>query len=200
MAPLPASSPDRGAALIDVLAALAILAVTAASAVPQVGQWRDELQASHEARRVWQWMVAGQTEASRRGQAIGLEWFERGGRVWGTVLADGNGNGISQADIDAGIDRSVGADVPMFDLASGADFRITERVRAIDGSGWLEAGGDPIRFGRADRVTFTPDGRATPGTVYVAGRGGAQYAVRVQGGTGRVQFLRYRRGSSDWIP
>jgi len=200
MAPHPASSPSRGAALIDVLAALAILAVTAASAVPQVGQWRDELQAGHDARRVWQWMVAGQGDASRRGRAIGLEWVERDGRVWGTVLEDGNGNGISQADIDAGIDRSVGADVPMFDLASGAGFRITERVRAIDDSGWLEAGGDPIRFGRADRVTFTPDGRATPGTVYVAGRGGAQYAVRVQGGTGRVQFLRYRRGYSDWVP
>ena len=200
MAPRPESSTERGAALIDTLAVLTILAVTATSVVPQVGPWVAELQASHEARRVWHWMVAGQTEAGRRGQAIGLAWTEREGRVWGAVVVDGNGNGITQAEIDAGVDGSAGADVPMFDVTTGVDFGIPRRVRAIDDTGWLEAGSDPIRFGRADRVTFTPDGRATPGTVYIAGPRGSQYAVRVSGTSGRVQLLRYRSTSADWVP
>jgi len=194
-----ANSPERGAALIDILTTLAILSVTAASAVPQMQPWVAELHAGHEARRVWQWMVAAQTDASRRGRAVGLEWTVRDGRLWGVVVVDGNGNGISQADIDAGIDVSAGADVPMFDPTSGVSIGIHSRVRAIDDAGWLEAGSDPIRFGRSDRVTFTPDGRATPGTVYVSGRQGSQYAVRVSGTSGRVQILRYERSSGGWV-
>lgn len=195
-----ASSRERGAALIDILTALAILSITAASAIPQIQPWVAELHAGDQSRRVWQWMVAAQTDASRRGRAVGLEWTEREGRLWGVVVVDGNGNGITQTDIDAGIDVSAGADVPMFDVVSGASVGIRTRVRAIDDSGWLEPGSDPIRFGRSDRVTFTPDGRATPGTVYVSGRLGAQYAVRVSGTSGRVQLLRYESSSGDWNP
>jgi hypothetical protein len=40
-------------------------------------------------------------------------------------------------------------------------------------------------------VSFTPDGTASSGTVYVRGRGGAQYAVRVLGATARTRVLRY---------
>jgi hypothetical protein len=200
MRPRPANSPERGAALLDTLTALAILAVSAATVVPQTTLWSAELLVDQEARRVWHWMVAAQTDASRRGQTVGLQWYEREGRLWGMVVVDGNGNGIVQADLDAGIDTSAGMDVPMFDTASGVGFRIPARVRAIDDSGWLEPGSDPIRFGRTDRVSFTPDGRATPGTVYVAGRRGSQYAVRVSGATGRVQLLRYRRIPGDWVP
>lgn len=200
MVPPRANSSERGAALLDTLVALTLLVLTAASVVPQVAPWSADLHASHQARRVWQWMVAAQTDAIRRGQAVGLEWSEREGRLWGLVFVDGNGNGITQTDLDAGIDVSAGADVPMFEQASAVRFGITAKIRAIDDTGWLEPGSDPIRFGRTDRVTFTPDRRATPGTVYLSGEGGAHFAVRVSGSTGRVQLLRYRRVPGDWVP
>jgi hypothetical protein len=54
---------------------------------------------------------------------------------------------------------------------------------------------DPIRFGRSNMVSFSPEGTATPGTFYLAGEY-FQAAVRVNGMTSRVRVLVYR---GRWI-
>ncbi len=59
-------------------------------------------------------------------------------------------------------------------------------------------GADGVRIGRARIETMSPDGTATPGTLYVHGRR-SQFAVRVLGATGRVRVLEYRPGEQRWI-
>ena len=43
-------------------------------------------------------------------------------------------------------------------------------------------------------ISFSPIGGATPGTFYLAGEGGLQAAVRVNGMTGRVRLMVWRGG------
>lgn len=129
--------------------------------------------------------------ASGRQTAIRFEKLADGDFV--SVYQDGNNNGVLADDIRRGIDRRVAGPRR---LDTGAS---TVRVAIHPGTpappperGTLDVG-DPIRFGRAEMVSFTPLGGATPGTFYLAGEG-VQAAVRVTGQTGRVRVMIYRRG------
>jgi hypothetical protein len=47
-------------------------------------------------------------------------------------------------------------------------------------------------------MTFTPEGSSSSGTVYVMGRGGEQFAVRVAGATGRTRVLSFNPAERQW--
>ena len=48
-------------------------------------------------------------------------------------------------------------------------------------------------------MSFTPLGTASSGTLYLRGRDGSQYAVRVLGATGRTRVLRYEPVTRTWV-
>jgi hypothetical protein len=48
-------------------------------------------------------------------------------------------------------------------------------------------------------MSFTPTGTSSSRTLYVRGRDGSQYAVRVLGATGRTRVLRYVSATRAWI-
>jgi len=48
-------------------------------------------------------------------------------------------------------------------------------------------------------MSFTPLGTSSSGTLYLRGRDGSRYAVRVLGGTGRTRVLRYEAKSRTWV-
>jgi hypothetical protein len=82
---------------------------------------------------------------------------------------------------------------------SGVDFSALPGLPPID-AGSTAPGADPIRLGRGNSISFTPLGTATSGSVYVLGRGGAQYAVRVFGETGRTRVLKFDPRLRSWRP
>jgi hypothetical protein len=51
-----------------------------------------------------------------------------------------------------------------------------------------------VRFGSADLISFSPLGSCTSGSLFLRSRAGAQYIVRVAGGTGRVRVLMHETG------
>lgn len=104
------------------------------------------------------------------------------------VLADGNGNGVTTADVTAGFDAPYAGWTPVF-REGVARLSIPRTIPDADGSGTLAAGSSPVRFGVMARVTFTPRGTGTAGSLYVAGRGDRVYAIRVLGSTQRVRLL-----------
>jgi glutamate synthase domain-containing protein 3 len=61
------------------------------------------------------------------------------------------------------------------------------------------AGSDPVRLGASNLLSFTPLGTATSGSVFVRGRDGSQFAIRVLGATGRVRVQRFVVHSRTWI-
>jgi hypothetical protein len=115
-------------------------------------------------------------------------------------VVDGDGDGIRRADVRRGVDPAGAA----FTLA-----REHPGVR-IGRPGWpsiAELPGRPgriladepaVRFGRARLAVLQPDGRATPGSVFVTDGREALCAVVVTGATARVRTFCYQRRSDAW--
>jgi hypothetical protein len=115
--------------------------------------------------------------------------FEEGSSgVSFTMFVDGNGNGVRTADIGAGVDPPLDTPALLSDHFPGVAI-------AVSGS----AGADAVRLGATDLLSFTPFGTATPGSIFVRGRDGSQFAVRILGTTGRTRIQRYLEHTRTWI-
>ena len=104
------------------------------------------------------------------------------------MFADGNGNGVRTADIAADVDSPLDTSVLLSDLFPGVAI-------AVSGS----AGTDAVRLGATNLLSFTPLGTATAGSIYVRGRDGSQFAVRILGTTGRTRLEQYIERTRAWI-
>jgi hypothetical protein len=99
---------------------------------------------------------------------------------------DANGNGVRTRDITDGIDPLIEPLVRFGDLFPGISLFLT----------------DPSSVSTVTTtalMSFTPIGTASSRTLYVNGRDGSRYAVRVLGATGRVRVLRYVTATGQWI-
>ena len=114
-----------------------------------------------------------------------------GGR---TVYQDMNNNGVLSHDIERGIDRRLSGPRRLVAGAPSVRIAIHPGTPAPPPERGLLDTRDPIRFGRAEMVSFNPLGGATPGTFYLAGDG-VQAAVRVTGETSRIRLLIHRKGA-----
>jgi hypothetical protein len=189
----------RGAALADVLAALALAALISATTVPVVAGALEVHRVRAGALYVASRLHLAQIEALRRGRQVALAVSVEASDTVFQLFADGNGNGVLVRDIDEGTDEPLGPPDRLSFHAAGVALRINQRITDMSG-GWLEAGADPLRVGRSVLVSFSPAGSATAGTLYVAGLRGPQFAVRLTGATGRARLLRFHRGAGQWLP
>jgi hypothetical protein len=138
-------------------------------------------------------------DALRTGRSCGLRFRADAGSVIFEAVADGNGNGLRTAEIDAGVDVTRGAPVRLADGFAGARFAIVDAVPSIDGGPGLPAGADPIRLG-STILAFSPSGGSTSGTLYVASADRRQFAIRILGATGRIRLYELDRPRARWLP
>ena len=117
-------------------------------------------------------------EAIARSAAIGMRFVRVGTGYAYAEFVDGNRNGVLTRDIDEGTDRPLEAPVPLASLFPGVV--ITEETA-------------PRLF------SFSPDGTATGGSIYVRSRDGSRFAVRVLGATARVRIERYVTARDVWV-
>lgn len=191
---------DRGVALTDVLLALALTALVSATTIPVVAGAMERERTTLGAQFVAARVAHAQLEALRRGVSVALQ-FEVGAEdTTLRMFADGNGNGVLRSEIDAGIDQPLGPGERLGVHAQGVSTRINQRVPDPGGTGWLEAGSDPLRIGSTTIVSCAPTGSLTSGTIYVASSGGPQMAIRITGSTGRVRVLRFEPARAAWLP
>lgn len=183
---------------IELLFAAGVAATIGATATTGVLSATDEIRAAGAARYVAARLqhVRLQALSRTRDTAIRFTLTSAGYRM--TVYEDGNGNGVLSADIAVGVDRIVGAPERLSDQFPGVEFGALSGIPGAEGS--TAPGSDPIRLGASDGVTFTPLGTGTPGSLYVRGRGTAQYVVRILGETGRTRILKYSVPARTWYP
>lgn len=195
---VPAAS--RGVSLTDLLVAVGLSALLAAVAVPLLVEASAVADASAAVRFVAAQCGLARATASRRGRSVALR-FLRTPTGWQTVLvSDGNGNGVRSSEVAAGVDPTLRAAQPLDGRFGEAALRIVVSVPAIESTGTLASGDDPVRLGALDQLVFTPSGSSSGGTLYVAGRRGHQFAVRVLGATGRIRVLRFVPSLRSWEP
>jgi len=173
--------PARGPAgytLIEALFVCALVAVLTAVAVPISLAGVNRARGWAGARFVASRFVRARAQAVGRGAAVALRFDGAGEHTTLTTFADGNRNGVLTRDIDAGADPALDAPVPFSALFPGV---------AITDEGGLSL------------FSFSPDGTATTGSIYLTSHDGSRFAVRVLGATARVRIEHYVTARNSWV-
>jgi type II secretory pathway pseudopilin PulG len=194
MAALPTA---RGYSLIEIVFVAALSMTLAAVSVPQMLSGLDDHRAAGAARYMAARFQRTRTVAITRSAATALRFSPVGTSYSFTEYIDGNGNGVLTREIQSGVDPAVGLAEQLSQQFGGVDFGALPGLPPIDAGG-TAPGTDPIRLGSANSASFSPLGSATAGTVYILSRGGAQYAVRIFGETGRTRLLKFDRRTRRW--
>jgi Tfp pilus assembly protein FimT len=163
----------------------------------QLTPLRDRARAAAAGRCLASVFQGARLAAVQRGQMVGIRFDEGPDGLGWTVYADGNGNGIRTADISSGADLRLAARTSMPAIVPGVDLGATAGVPQVDSSALV--GDDPVRLGASDILSFSPDGTSSSGTVYLVGRGGHDWAVRVLGATARIRLSRFDTVRREWI-
>ncbi len=164
-------------------------------AVPVLWQATDRYRTMGAVRHVVATLHHARADAIVGGASVALRFAPTADGIRFTTYRDGDRDGVSTADILDGTDPVVATPRGLGEFGAAA-FGVWPGISAPDGT--VLSDGDPIRVGAANLVSLTPDGTATPGTLYVRGPGGLQYAIRIHGDTGKAQILRYARGERTW--
>lgn len=183
-----------GSSYVELVIVIAIVATMTTSVVPVTGKAIDAGRARNAAGFLAARMRLARQHAASRTASTGVV-FDLTASGWTIrVCTDGNGNGIQRADIATGIDTC--PDGPFFLAQQFPDVEVGVDAR-LPGPEGEPGSADPVRFGRSDIASFSPEGTGTAGTVFLRTKG-SQYAVRVNNVTGRTRVLRYNPGTRTW--
>ena len=190
----------RGTSLPELLVVLLILGLVSSLSLPALRDLLAEEGLATAAREVSAVLTAARERAVFQGADVGVKWISSGGDLVLSVYQDGNGNGVTTADIRKGIDRLVAGPYWLRGKYAGISFSF---VPGFDG---LDPGGapigdlaDPLRFGRSDICSFSPLGKASPGSVYLSNRQRRQAAVRVTPLNAKIQIFTWHGKKLKWI-
>ena len=186
----------RGLTLMEVLLAVALVAVLLGLSLPALTTRRDAVQLLGAARYLANEVARARAVAVRRGVPVGLRFTLDSDGYYVQAYVDGNGNGVRRADIAGGVDQSLGTQFRIRDRFPRVLIARDPAVPPIGGAGGAVSG--PVRLGRANTLTVTPLGTATSGTIYLRSQGGHHAAVRVLGATGRVRVMTFDAGGGGW--
>jgi prepilin-type N-terminal cleavage/methylation domain-containing protein len=187
--PRPPVGRSAGFTLVELLFTVMLLCILAGISVPSVLAAVDRSRGAAAARYLASRMALARARAVGRSTMVALR-FEEGPRGTSfSVVADGNGDGVRTRDLDQQIDRVIEAPVLLSDLFPGASIGLAPGTPATDA----------VALGGTTILSFSPNGTATSGSVYVVSRDRSQWVVRVLGVTARARVLRYERATNGWV-
>ena len=191
---LPRFHDSFGTSLAEMVIVLAIISCVLGVGLPMLANNADAKRTRDAAA-----FLAGQFRLARQravmtGHHVAVVFDDVEGEDGWRLCEDGNRDGLSRDDVDAGVDRCEASAQPLSHRFSRVRIGYIAGVPSPDG----EVGPSPLRFGTARMAVFTPTGTASSGTVAVSGQGQNQFAVRVSGVTGRTRVLRFDPGRGVW--
>ncbi len=196
--------PRRGAggwSLVEVSAALAVAGLALVASLPALAGTLRRHRLEAAARTVAQALVAARWDALASGRVSGLRLLpETGGDLVWQHVRDGDGDGLRTDDLDAGIDPQVGRPHRLSLRAPGVRAGVLGGLavpRLPPQTGLLDNPGDPVKFGAADLVSFSPVGSATSGSLYFTD-GAGMTALVLNGNTGRLRLFRFDTSVLRW--
>jgi hypothetical protein len=188
----------RGYTLIDTICAAAVCMTMGAIAIPVVGGSLDRERTIIGAQFLAGQLQRARLEALKRARTVAVHVAIVDQRARLQLFVDGDGDGVSQQDVDRGVDPPLAPPEYLDDRSRGVSLRINQAVTDIGGAGVLAPADDPLRIGNTSLVSFSALGSATGGTLYIAGHRGPQMAIRVFGGTGRVRVMTFHAQARQW--
>jgi hypothetical protein len=192
---------QRGVSLLEAVFVVGLLLTLAMTTVAGVGEWRARSRVAGAARFLLTHVRLARALAVREGSHVALVFTrEADGDATFRLHRDGNDNGVRLVDVESGVDPPVGSRVRLGDYFSGVAFGVPVPLPPIEEGAGLPAGTDPVRLSGGGRVlSCAPTGGLTGGSLYVSGRAGQTFAVRLLGGTGRLRLFEYSAAESRWV-
>jgi type II secretory pathway pseudopilin PulG len=191
----------RGTSLVELAVVLVILAVLFLLSIPALSEILAEESLGTAAREVAAILHAARERAVFQRADVGVKWVANAGDLVLSVYQDGNGDGVTTADIKKGIDRLVAGPYWLGSRYAGVNFSFVPGMDGKDpGGAAIGDLSDPIRFGKSNICTFSPLGHASPGTVYLSNRKRRQAAVRVTPANAKIQIWTWHGKKLKWIP
>jgi hypothetical protein len=166
-----------------------LVAILSGIAAPSVVGSIDRSRGYAAARYLGARVRLARTQAVTRGASVALRFETDARGISFTAYQDGNRNGVRNADIGRSIDRMIEPPARLFEQFPGVEIAVIPEA----------GGGDGVQVGVSKLLSFSPMGTATSGSIYVKGREGTQWVVRVLGATGRTRVLRYDIRTSSWV-
>ena len=176
-----------GFTLLEVIFVMAVAVILAGMAVPQTLASIDRSTAWAATRYLASRMALARMQAVGRSATGGLRFMDHEGEFGFDTFVDGNRNGLRTREIASGVDRLLDPPTRLSDLFPGVVIGLSE-----------DEEDDPVQTGSSSLMSFTPTGTATSGTIYIRGRDGSRFAVRVLGATGRTRVLRVDARTGEW--
>lgn len=184
----PAPDRDRGASFLEVSVVLAVLGILALHAAPTFVGWRQRQRLEVAVRHLALDLGRACTFAAVSGTTHALRFDSADGGLGWTLVADGDGDGVSRADLADGIDEPVDA----VDVSARLENRFRgilagrpSGVPTIAGGAADRAG---LAFGGSTVVSCSAAGGARSGTLYLHNGREDSAAVRLYGPTARVSL------------
>lgn len=195
----PGLSPARGLTSLELVVVLAALGALVTATATGAFQLQSALAVRSAAAELSAAFVRARAYALTKGLTVALKFRRDGGRWEWALYRDGNGNGVRNADIVSGVDRSLGLAIvwPRSDVRPGI-LRGTPVPDPGSPGSWLDRLDDPIRFGTSDLCSFSPLGESSPGSVYLWDGRDRMAVVRVFGRSAKVRTLFHHRGERAW--
>ena len=194
------SSSPRGFSLPELVIALGILGAFLAVGVPVFRELVAQATIRTASEEVALVFTRARAEAVFHGADVGVKWVSVDGDVIFTLYRDGNGNGVTSADIASGRDVRVAGPMSMKKRHGAVTFAFLPGFNGTDPNGDRIGNlSDPIRFGRGSICTFSPTGRSSPGSIYLSDGQSRQALVRVSPLSSRIQIYEWHAGSRRWV-
>ena len=186
-----------GYSLLELVFVMGLVVTVSGMAAPQLLSGLDDHRTAGAARYISARMQRARMDAVMRSIEVAIQFTPTGSGYTYAAYRDGNHNGVRARDILTGADPPVGFTERLPDHFSAVDFGVQAGLPAVDGG--TPPGGDPIKLGTSNLASFSSNGTATSGSVYIRGRH-AQYVVRLFGTTGRVRILKFDWAVNQWKP
>lgn len=186
-------APAAGLSLLEALFALSLAMTVAGIAVPSFLEINRAVRFRSAASFAAGFLQRARMEAIARSATVGVRFREIQDDWLVGLYLDANGTGLRSADIVAGVDPPLEAEVAFGAHVPGV--RVGRVTGVLDVNG--EPGGDAVRFGNAGIASFSRDGSASSGTLYLTD-GRSQIAVTVTAATGRVRVRQWDPQSREW--
>lgn len=187
---------EKGFQLAELIVSLAVLVLILLLGAPSLVQAAGDMRLRLAAYELAGVLRLARASAVRLDANVAVKFHtEKDGTVTFTLYRDGDGDGVLNKDIDAGIDRPIGPPRRLANLGRGVGFGFPPGPAADDPSspGHALSPSDPIRFNSSDLASFSSLGTSTPGSLYLTDSVAKLVAVRVANRAGKVRIL-------TWIP
>jgi prepilin-type N-terminal cleavage/methylation domain-containing protein len=192
---------SAGFSFVESLVALALIGIALLMATTALAGRRGAHAATAGARELAVTLQALRFRAIAANRNHGL-YFERDGDGWRWfVVRDENHNGLRTGEILNGVDRKLSGPHRLSDRVGGVELGFpvaTTLPNLPPRRGSINGLDDPVKFGRADIISFSPLGRASSGTLYLSDGRYALRAVVLFGPTARVRVWRFDTREGRW--